>query len=147
LGFTWNDLKDPAETTAVPYLSAYGLYKAPEQEWDGTHLRSALFGMMHNQNGFKFKDLESSVKARLGLFQYLPNVLQGTAADYRTRSFVEIDLVSPLRRTATCNFTFNHQIQNSVHRSHGMIFYEEERDAGDQEKTSKDSKVNILLKS
>eukprot|EP00934_Nitzschia_sp_Nitz4_P007004 Nitzschia sp. Nitz4//scaffold30_size153850//103225//105773//NITZ4_002786-RA/size153850-augustus-gene-0.73-mRNA-1//-1//CDS//3329547288//6994//frame0 len=80
-GFTFNDLKDVNATMEIPALSSYGLYKAPEQDWGWTYLRSACFRMMHDQGGFMAMDLEAFVRAKLGIFRYIPSVLLGPVLD------------------------------------------------------------------
>jgi hypothetical protein len=80
-GFTFNDLKRSNETMQMPHLRSFGLYKKPEEEWGWTYVRSLAFRMMHDLPGFKFMDLEAFVKARLGIFKYIPTFLLGPVED------------------------------------------------------------------
>ena len=62
-------------------MTSYGLLKSPIEEWGWTYFQSTAFRMMNDQGGFTYDDLQSFVKANIGIFKFIPKFLQGPVAD------------------------------------------------------------------
>ena len=78
-GHTWNDLRDAERYMAPPLstLRSLGIWKEPGGDWGWTWFQAVCLKMVNDQFGFRFMDLESFLKNRIGIIGKLPFFLQG----------------------------------------------------------------------